>query len=292
MPVSLSVSENADDSLPECYLFIIYPLYLEIPKIITIFAPRNEGSLPSSANNLLKQSFMKKFFYLLSVAVMTALSLTSCLSNEDKENSYYVEDFYTVTGNLTTGYKLYSDNGTYITLDQTCFTNKDGFGTAERVLMTSVYTESMITQDQKGLVNPDIASCIIIPTTNPMSLDDAVANKVIDADSCAAVAKLNCWAYRGYLTAAPTAYYGNVRPTLSLVYDPATVRTDSIDLQLCYNIHDAKISSSGMYYTSFRLDPISYLVPGGNDVIVTIKCKGTSDIKLKVPRLDLRKATY
>lgn len=235
---------------------------------------------------------MKKFLCLLSVAVMSALSLTSCLEGSDKENTYYMEDFYTVTGNLATGYTLYSDNGLYVTLDKTAFVNDKGFGSAERVLMTSIYTEKMITEDNKGLINPDIASCIIVPTTNPITLEDAVSSNVLDADSCASVSKLETRAYRGYLTATTTAYYGDARPTLNLVYDPATLRTDSIDVQLLYNIHGAKISSSGAYYTSFRLEPLSYLVPGSNDVIVTIKCKGCNDIKLKVPRKDLHRGNY
>lgn len=235
---------------------------------------------------------MKKFRYLLGMAVMAALTLTSCLDNDGKENTYYIEDFYTVTGSYASGYTLYSDNGSYVTLDQTAFTNDTGFGSTERVYMSAVYSESMITADGKGLTNPSVSSCIIINTTNPMSIDEANAQKVLEADSCASVSSLNCWAYRGYLTAAPTAYYGKARPTLNLVYDPASVRNDSIDVELCYNTHNSPISGSGIYYTSFRLEPLTYVVPGANDVIVTIKCKGRSDMKLKVPRVDFRRGGY
>lgn len=235
---------------------------------------------------------MKKFFSLFGAALMMGLTFTSCLSDDNKENSYNFQDFFTVTGNISTGYTLYADHGTYVTLDRSSFTNEIGFGSTERVLMTLIYTEDMISADSKGLKNPTVAECLVVPTVNPLTLEEAAASKVTEADSLYNVNKLDFWAYRGYLTTETTAFYGNVRPTLNLTYDPASIRTDSIDFQLCYNIHKSAPNYGGNYYTSFRLQSLADLIPGSNDVVVTINCKGCNPVIVKVKRQDFYRGNY
>lgn len=235
---------------------------------------------------------MKKFFSLLGAALMMGLAFTSCITGESGPNTYNFQDFFTITGNVATGYTLYSDHGTYVTLDRTAFTNESGFGTAERVLMTVAYTEEMISADSKGLKNPSVIECVLVPTANALTLEEAAASKVTEADSLYNVNKLDFWAYRGYLTTETTAFYGNVRPTLNLVYDPITVRTDSIDLQLCYNIHKASPNYGGNYYTSFRLEPLATLIPGSGDVVMTVSCKGCNPVIVKVKRQDFYRGNY
>lgn len=235
---------------------------------------------------------MKKIFYVLGLALMASLTLTSCLGDSDTENTYYAQDFFTVTGSMSSGYTLYSDHGTYVTIDKSAFNSTDGFGSTERVLLTATYTESKISADKKGLLNPDISSCYAIPTTNPMTTEVAEASNILQNDSCYSVNSLSCWAYRGYLTAMTSAGYSSVAPTMNLVYNPNNIRTDSIDVQLCYNIHATSGTNTCEYYTSFRIDALDNIVPGTRDVTMTIKCKGTQDIILTVPRQDFHKGNY
>jgi len=235
---------------------------------------------------------MKKIFTLFSAALLAGLTFTSCLDGETSENTYTYQDCYTVTGSYATGYTLYSDNGNYATFDQSCFTGSEGFGTAERLYMTLQYTTAMVTADSKGLKNPNVAECYIMPTTNPMDLETATARNITQSDSCRAVNDLQVWAYRGYLTVQTYASYGSVRPTINLVYDTASIATDSITAQVCYNPHTSSTTSGGYFYTSIRLEPIAFDIPGSNDVVFTIKCNGISDKLLKVSRANFRKGNY
>lgn len=231
---------------------------------------------------------MKKIFYLFFSATLFGLSLSSCIEN-DGENSYTAQDFYTVKGSYASGYTLYGDAGSYCTIDKSAFNSAEGFGDIERVLMTVVYTEDMITADQSGLTNPNISECIVIPTDNPISVDAAASQKITENDSLFTVSSFDVKAVNGYLTAYVYASYGTIRPTLNLVYDPAATeqRTDSIDLQLCYNPHTSSHSYSGSYYSCFRLDPF-VSIPGSNDVVMKVSCKGCSDVTIKVKRSAFR----
>lgn len=234
---------------------------------------------------------MKKFFMLCAAALMMGC-MTSCLDDGDIENTYTNEDFYTITGGLEMGYTLYSDNATYIKLDKSAFQPGSSFGTTERAIVLTQYKDIHISSDRRGLTNPTIAGYVPLPTTDPMSQEVAEAAKVLEADSCDNVAKLNVWAYRGYLTACTYTYFGRTAPTMNLVYDPATVRTDSVDVTLTYNLHAQSNTGSGNYYTCFRLDQFDSLVPGSGDVVMTVKCKGTETQILKIARKNLHKGNW
>lgn len=235
---------------------------------------------------------MKKFFYVLGLSLMAGLTLTSCLSDNDTENTYYLEDFFTVTGNMTSGYTLYSDNGVFINYSASNFTSSEGFGSVERVLINASYTESMINLERTGVNNPTINSCYSVPTINPVTYETAQAGNILQADSCYKVSSLTCWAYRGYLTAYTYAAYGSARPDLNLVYNPNSIGTDSLNVELCYNIHTISPTSTGNYFTSFRLEQLSELIPGTRDVTVTISCNGVETKTITVPRQDFHKGNY
>lgn len=233
---------------------------------------------------------MKKLISLCVAAVMAGSMFTACL--EDKgPNTYTTQGYFTITEGMG-GTRAYSDNGTYVNIGAATVAKNPALLNMERGVLLFQYQEDQVTQDGKGLNDPELLGYMAIPVADPMTTQQAIDTHILDTDSIYKVSKLDFWVYRGYITVAPTAYYGKTAPALNLVYNENSIANDSITLNVCYNIHNQAVAGNGQYLTSFRLDQFDALVPGGSDIVMTIGCSGVSNTTLKVKRADLHKGNW
>ena len=238
-------------------------------------------------------------------SAFAAIALTSCLGDSDEdENTYTAWGYYTITGNYSSSYTLYSDMGgkvipTMSSVSQ--LTNNEGFGNHSRAMLYFRYKPTQVSADEKTITGAELFDGRYFDEYYPMSQEQANNAKVTDPDSIFQFRELmDIWAYRGYLNAvveAPYSYVNgtNIKPTVYLVYDPASITENSITFNFYFNRHSDKTAPSNgpvYFYTSFYLNLVDELVPGNGDVNITVKYNDGSSKQTKVSRENLRKGNY
>ncbi len=245
-----------------------------------------------------------KLFKTMLCAAFAAIALTSCLSDEETENTYTAYGYYTITGSLTSGYTLYSDTGGKVIPSSTSvsdLTGGNGFGNHTRAIFYFQYKASQISQDQSTITGAVLSEGRYFDERSTLSLPEAEAALVTSADSIFQYQDLtDAWAYRGYLNTVVNAPYSmvntvSIMPTVNLVYDPASISENAITFDIYYNRHTEQNASGygPIYlYTSHYLDNLDALIPGSGDVRVTLRASGGTTKLLTVSRQNFHKGNY
>ncbi|MBO4754346.1 MAG: hypothetical protein J5543_07105 [Bacteroidales bacterium] len=246
-----------------------------------------------------------KLFKTLLFSALAACTLTSCLGSDDEsENTYTAYGFYTITGSLTAGYTLYSDMGGKViptAASVADITNKEGFGSHTRAMLYFRYKANQVSADQKTITGAELYDGRYFDELYPMSKDYADRTLVTSEDSTFQVREfMDVWAYRGYLNTVFNGAYSsvndiNIKPTINLVYDPASITENAITFDVYYNRHSAKNANANgpvYFYTSHYLNRIDELVPGSDDVTITIKSTDGITKEIKVSRQDFYPGHY
>lgn len=235
--------------------------------------------------------------------VGVAFLSTSCLSNEesDPQASCYV----TIEGTYP-NYQLYADGGGIITPtveSVNALTSSKGFGNSRRAAFGMSYKTANVTTDavtgQTYIKDAKLIEGQIFPVNNVLTKNKAEQDLISAEDSTFAISEFTqAWAYNGYLTTLIRGYYstdasGNgIYPTTSLVYDPSSLDTDAITLIMYYNRHSqqsAAVGGASSFATSFSLDDLVDIIPGTEDVTVTIKPdRGAEPVSFKVTRKNFK----
>ena len=252
-----------------------------------------------------KYKIIMKLFKTLLFAALAACTLTSCFSDDDEtENTYTAYGFYTITGSFTSGYTLYSDMGGKViptTASVSDLTNKEGFGTHTRAMLYFRYKADQVSEDQKTITGAELFDGRYFEELYPLSKEYADRTLVTSVDSTFQIRELmDLWAYRGYLNTVVNGVYSsvndiNIKPTINLVYDPASITENAITFTLYFNRHSSSNATSNgpvYFYTSHYLNKIDELVPGSGDVTITIKTTDGLTKELKVSREDFHQGHY
>ncbi len=235
----------------------------------------------------------------------SACLFTSCFSDdEDTENTYTAYGYYTISGSMTAGYTLYSDTGGKIIPTNESvskLTNSAGFGTHTRALLYFQYKPSQISSDQKTITGAVLYDGRYLDENHLLTLEDANTALVTSSDSIFQVTEfMETWAYRGYLNTVINGIYStingvNIKPTVNMVYDPASISENAITFDIYYNRHSAQNAASDgpiYFYTSYYLDDIEDEIPGSGNITVTIKCGNGTTKTLTVSRENFHKGNY
>lgn len=245
-----------------------------------------------------------KLFKIFLCAAFAAITLTSCLGDDDTENTYTAYGYYTIVGSQTTGYTLYSDTGGKVIPSSTSVydvTGGHGFGNHTRALFYFNYKPSQVSQDQSTITGADLYDGRYFDELKPLSLAEAETALVNSTDSVFQYQSLvDAWAYRGYLNTVVNGQYSQVNtvsimPTVNLVYDPASITDNSITFDIYYNRHtaqDAAAYGPVNLYTSYFLDDLDALIPGSGDVRVILRGKDGATKMLTVSRQNFHKGNY
>lgn len=239
------------------------------------------------------------------MAVAMTLGLASCVGDQE-ENPSYIGGYYTISGDMATGYTLYQDGGGIIKPDMQVIyqqVGKTGFENHERAYLAFSYKEENIKDVDGGCIidGAELMTGNYIPVLKLMSVDDARDKNIISTDSLFNVSKLDgAVAYRGYLTTSMTIQPAikdgkQVNPTATLIYDPSTVSDNKVSLTICYNRHaakDAPVGYSGSLTASFPITDLAGVVPGNDSIDVTLNALGAASATFKIGRDDLRKGNY
>ena len=246
-----------------------------------------------------------KLFKTLLFSALAVCTLTSCLeSDDDSENTYTAYGFYTITGSLTSGYILYSDTGGKVIPSISSvneLTEAQGFGFHTRAMFYFKYKESQISADGMSITDAELYDGRYLDELYPMSLQKADANLVTAEDSIFQVTEfMDTWAYRGYLNTVVNGPYSSVngvslKPTINLVYDPASITENAITFDMYYNRHSSKTAPSNgpvYFYNSYYLNDLDGLIPGNGNVTITIKCNDGTVKDISVSRENFHKGNY
>jgi hypothetical protein len=246
-----------------------------------------------------------KYFYSILLSAFAAIALTSCLGDSDEsENTYTAYGYYTITGNFNSSYTLYSDLGGKVipTMSSVAqLTDNKGFGNHSRAMLYFTYKPSQVSQDQQTITGAELYDGRYFDEYLPLSKQKADEALVTATDSIFQIRELNdVWAYRGYLNTVINATYSsvngvNVKPTVNLVYDPATITENAITFNIYFNRHSEQNATSNgpvYFYTSHYLNFIDELVPGSDDVTITIKASDTVSKQIKVSRQNFHTGNY
>lgn len=239
------------------------------------------------------------------ISAFAAIALTSCLDDsDDSEGTYSAYGYYTITGNTVSGYTLYSDMGGKVIPTMTSVadvTNNEGFGTHTRAMLYFSYKPNQISSDQKTITGAELYDGRYFDELSPLSLGQANNVNLTSSDSIFQVTELmNVWAYRGYINTVVNASYSsvngvNIKPTVNLVYDPASISENAITFEIYFNRHSSQNAATNgptYFYTSHYLDNIDELVPGNGNVTVTVKYSNGMTKQLSVSRMDFHKGNY
>ena len=232
---------------------------------------------------------MKKTLISLCAVLLSAVSLSSCLSDSDEsENTYTIGGYYTITGSVADGYKLYSDFGGTIvptTTSVVSICGTSGFGSFTRGMFYFTYTLDQVSADGSTITNAELSTGTYMSTSDPMTLAEAESKHL--ADSATAILDVaEFWAARGYLNFNVQGYYGLTEdaPSCAMVYDPASISDDAITVTLYYNAHCTSFYSYSNFYYSYPLSSLLDLIPGSGNVTITIQTEGCETEQLNVAR--------
>lgn len=243
-----------------------------------------------------------KFLLTLMLAGVAFLS-TSCLSNEesDPQATCYV----TIDGNYP-NYKLYADGGGIITPTAesvNSLTSSKGFGNFKRAAFGMTYKTANVTTDeitgQTYIKDAQLTEGQLFPVNEIKTKLEAETELISSEDSTFAITEFTqVWAYNGYLTTLVRGYYstdasGNgLYPTTNLVYDPSSLTTDAITFKMYYNRHSAQsaaIGGASSFATSYSLEDLVNIIPGSEDVKVTIQPdRGADPVTITVSRKNFK----
>ena len=236
---------------------------------------------------------MRKLLLHLLLAVIASVtvisSFTSCLSGDTSENTYTTYDYFTITGNATQGYTLYSDNNTIIIPDLQSITTPlgaDGFGSHHRAMLSFSYKQNQISADGNQLNGATLTGYTYFIESDPLTLAEADSLGVTSADSIVSLTDLGePWVIRGYFNVSVLGYYGSqIVPSLRLVYDPATIQENTIAVSLYYNPRATTLSYSGTLYYAYPFSQLAALVPGNDVINVIVQTPGHEDQTIKAAR--------
>lgn len=249
---------------------------------------------------------MKKVFTWILVACAAGISLVSC-NKTDSVFHYTTDGYFTITGDMNTGYTLYRDFGGIVKPDMNDVQKvlgEKGFENEKRAMMSLVFTQDDVKDIEGGNVieNAKIVGGDFVDVVAPLSLSDADAKGVTATDSIFSVSRVSdVWCYRGYFN---TAIYGAVsinkegkyiRPSINLVYDPASMEDNKLELMLYYNRHSSQESSTGLtteFIRSYDISNLLSLVPGQDSIMVTLRMKGADATSCKIGRKDFLQQDY
>lgn len=227
---------------------------------------------------------MKKTFKLFFLIVL-ALAFTACNTDNDTQISIQ-SDYFTVT-RVNNRFVLYADAGHIVK-----FTSEADQSVAEAFpngveRLSLTYSCDLLKLTKEGDVevvnDAEPIEATKVPVLSVMDVEDAKAAKVTEKDSIFNIVSIqSMWATRGYLTITLNGSYSvvgskNILPTMNLVLDETEISEDNIKFHLYYNRHSSKdVSSGGVYQfiTSYPLTPFKYMIPGNNDVIITVAVEG------------------
>lgn len=248
---------------------------------------------------------MKKFFSVISIfcAMMTTCTFTSCLEEHDEnDNEYTAVDYFTVDGNASQ-IILHGDGGSTVIPSMASFRDPAAFLKEERYFLYLKYRMADVQENPLTITGATLLDGNVVDVNTPLDAEMAQNLLVTSADSLHDVLSVtNMWGYRGYITAVVKSRYctkgdKGITPAFNLVYDPATMQANRLDLQLCCNQHRVEGNSlASQYYefaTSFRLEKLAAMIPGSDSIEVSISCKGiTKPTTFKIGRQDLFRGNY
>ena len=250
-----------------------------------------------------------KLFQLTATAILTAAItlLSSCLSGEDDQHS--ASGYFTVSGDMTSGYTLYLDGGGKLTPTMASvskLTNNKGFESIERAFLTYTYKEKDLSADRSEITGAELIAGESLDVNTPVSTQSTEATAITAADSTFDIgAVTHIWAYRGFLTVIYEGQYawnekknGYLYPRINMVYNAEERIPNELNVTIYHNEHrDKKDAPAGkmQFTSSFRLAPLQYATQGGgsDSIRVNISAAGwRQPYTIKVARQDFTKGNY
>lgn len=248
---------------------------------------------------------MKKFFSVIGIfcALMTACTFTSCLEEHDEnDNEYTAVDYFTVDGNASQ-IILHGDGGATIIPSMASFKDAAAFLKNERYLLYLKYRMADVQENPLTITGATLIDGDVVNVTTPLDAQMAENMLVTSADSLHDILSVSSmWGYRGYITAVVKSRFSakgdkGIPPTFNLVYDPANIEANRLNLQLCCNQHRVEGNTLATSYyefaASFRLEKLAAMIPGSDSIEVSISCQGiTKPTTFKIGRQDLYRGNY
>ena len=247
---------------------------------------------------------MKKKLLTLALLAMTAgATFVGC--KEDHKSTRMVSGFFTVAGDVNSGYTFYQDYGGIVKPNMPellSLIGKDGF-VEDRIIGNFTFYDEDVKDVAGGKVieNAKFVSGEYMISWDAMAKGLADSKGVTLADSIFSVSRVTeLWCYRGFLNVlsyAPVSVKDNkiITPTYSLVYDPTSIVPNRLELFLYYNRHSSMETNAGPIYdtyNSFSISELASLIPGNDSVEVTVRVKGAELKPFKVGRKDFRRGDY
>lgn len=248
---------------------------------------------------------MKKNFKTLALAAFAVCAMLTSCENEG-DNARYISNYFTITGDVETGYTLYQDGGGIIKPSTESIVSaggKNGFGKNERAMLTFKFEKENIKQVDGGQIIEDayLLEGDYMPLHFPMTPEEAESKNITSPDSLFRVNRfISTWCYRGYLNTminAPIIIRNGyvVRPGINMIYNPADIKENYIELKVCYNRHStngALSDGNQEFVSTFPLYNIGSLIPGDGEVTVKVMVDGDDARTMKVSRKDLERGNY
>lgn len=236
---------------------------------------------------------MKNFKFLLLPLFLLAASMTfvSCNNDSTGDSTNIGRELCTARKNIDGNYVFYSDNNTEIHLTaasskQVADLYKNGL---ERIYLYYQYNASDVSQSAEAIV---VKNAVAVQGTQKVTVDEfmttaiATEKKQLESDSLFNINSIDLlYAYKGYLNVGGYGQYSvvdgkGILPSLSAVVDESDISENAITVHLYYNRHSpskAIVGGTIGLTQSFRINSWSRLIPGSDDVTLTLKVEGADN---------------
>lgn len=192
------------------------------------------------------------------------ISTIGFISCEDEDDGYRgFMQTATITGDSINGFYCYMDGGGFAISHDRWLTG------IERGYFTFNYNKEdwkIIADNVICIDNAHVIPYTVYDVIRPISRDEAEKKQITDKDSCQIAPFLSVSrGYRGYFNLHTGLYMvnlvdlGKAYPKIHLVYDPEKLTSDTLHLQLCYNLRTPdKWTKTSIDYGSISCDISSF----------------------------------
>lgn len=230
----------------------------------------------------------KKLLLPLLAMAMTSVLSVSCDTTDSSERVILSSEFCTVRNDAgSSKFVFYSDNDVIVNLnyDSDALVRKAFGSDFKRIALIYQYYETDIENvgGQKTISNAVVIDgTMTIDVKNFMTTTDATAQNQLAKDSLFAINTVQAaYVHKGYLTLSVNAPFSIVdskaiQPDMHVVIDKEDISQDAITMHLLYNRHSKKQGSynNGLFATSYPVAALKSMVPGKDDITITLKVEG------------------
>lgn len=207
-------------------------------------------------------------FPLLLITLVSALTFSSCLDGEDSQYGNIFRSYVTISGNASTGYQFYADNGSLLLPSNESINSVlSGLATskAERAYVAFILPgdESTYLLEAGKTYNIELVADYIANYSIPTHQTINIANNQVAADTLTAnndyinYIDKTIWAANGYVNATLQLPYDGNKPFYLNTYYDSEKDVDSANntlmLSIYYNNNTDSPTNKGESVFSFRL---------------------------------------